>query len=103
MNIGQVCIKIAGRDAGNTAIVIDVIDDNFVIVDGNVRRKRCNIRHLEPLDKNVKIAKNISTEEVLEALKKLNLPVIKGKQASYVKKVRKSNEKPVKEAAVKNE
>ncbi len=75
MNIGQVCIKIAGREAGSTAIVVDVIDDNFVLIDGNVRRKKCNIRHLEPVDKLAKIAKNASTQEVLAAMKELKLPV----------------------------
>ena len=75
MNIGQVCIKIAGREAGNTAVVVDLLDDNFVLVDGNVRRKKCNIRHLEQLDKVAKIAKNATTQEVLAALKELNLPV----------------------------
>ncbi len=75
MNIGQVCIKLAGREAGNTAVVVDVIDDNFVLIDGNVRRKKCNIRHLEQLDKVAKIAKNATTQEVLLALKELSLPV----------------------------
>jgi large subunit ribosomal protein L14e len=75
MNIGQVCVKLAGREAGSTAVVVDVIDDNFVLIDGNVRRKKCNIRHLEQLDKVAKIAKNATTQEVLAALKELNLPV----------------------------
>ena len=55
IKIGRVCIKIAGRDAGQTAIVIDVIDNNYVLIDGNVRRKKCNIKHLEPLKDKIKI------------------------------------------------
>ncbi len=77
MNIGQVCIKIAGREAGNTAVVIDVVDDNYVMIDGNVRRKKCNIRHLEPLELTAKIAKNASTKEVMDALRDMKLPVRK--------------------------
>ena len=46
---GRICIKIAGRDAGNICIVIDKIDENYVLIDGNVRRRKCNIAHLEPL------------------------------------------------------
>ncbi len=75
MNIGQVCIKLAGREAGSIAVVIDIVDDNFVLIDGNVRRKKCNIRHLEQLDKVAKVSKNATTQEVLAALKELNLPV----------------------------
>lgn len=75
MNIGQVCVKLAGREAGQTAVVVDILDDNFVLIDGNVRRKKCNIRHLEQLDKVAKVAKNATTQEVLAALKELKLPV----------------------------
>ena len=97
MNIGQVCIKIAGRDAGKTAVVIEVIDDNFVIIDGNVRRKKCNIRHLEPIDMNVKIAKKAPTQDVLDSLKSLNLPIFKGQKASYAKKDLKDKPKEAKQ------
>jgi large subunit ribosomal protein L14e len=69
MEIGQVCVKIAGRDAGSICLVIDTIDHNFVVVDGQCRRRKCNIKHLEPLEKRIEIKRNASHEEVLEALK----------------------------------
>ncbi|HII15313.1 MAG TPA: 50S ribosomal protein L14e [Nanoarchaeota archaeon] len=69
MDIGRVCMKIAGRDSGNVAIIVDKIDENFVVVNGNVRRKRCNIKHLEPTEKLVAIQQNASTEEVHAAMK----------------------------------
>ena len=47
--IGRVCVKIAGRDAGRKCVVVEAVDDKFVTVDGNVRRKKVNIKHLEPL------------------------------------------------------
>ena len=32
--IGRLCVKIAGRDAGNKCVIVDVIDKNFVMIDG---------------------------------------------------------------------
>lgn len=75
MDIGRVCIKIAGRDAGETAVVIEKIDETFVLVNGNVRRKRCNIKHLEPTEKFVVIQAGASTEELHKAMKEAGLEV----------------------------
>lgn len=85
MDIGRVCIKTAGRDSGETAIVIDKIDENFVLVDGNVRRKRCNVKHLEPTEKLIAIQNNASTEQVHAAMKEAGLEV-KKKASSKEKK-----------------
>ncbi len=95
-DIGRVAIKLAGRDANNYAVVIDVIDDNFVLIDGNVRRKKCNIKHLEPLDIILKIDKKESTENIKRALKEANLKV-KEKRPKKVKvEKEKKNVKPTK-------
>ncbi len=67
--IGRLCIKIAGRDAGKKTLVVDVLENNYVLIDGLTRRRKCNIMHLEPLDKVLKIAKGASTDVVLKALK----------------------------------
>ena len=40
MKIGQLCLKIAGRDGNNWCAIVDKIDDNYVLIDGNVRRKK---------------------------------------------------------------
>ena len=53
--VGRVCIKVAGRDAGNKCVVIEVIDNNYVMIDGMTRRRKCNIVHLEPLKEIIKI------------------------------------------------
>ena len=47
--IGRLCVKIAGRDAGLKCLVVEVIDDNYVLIDGQTRRRKCNIKHLEPV------------------------------------------------------
>ena len=70
---GRLCMKIAGRDAGKTCVVVDILTDKFVMVDGETRRKRCNIRHLEPLTKSLDIKKGASREDVKSAFKKLGI------------------------------
>ena len=89
MEIGQVCMKIAGRDAGQECIVVDTLDGNFVLVDGNTRRRKCNIRHLEPLESFVKVKQGATHDEVLKAMKEAGLHVIEVKKGEKsVKKAR---------------
>ena len=66
--IGRLCVKIAGRDTGLKCVVIDKVDDKYVLVDGETRRKTCNINHLEPLAETVSLSKNASHEEVEKVL-----------------------------------
>jgi len=68
LEVGKVCMKIAGRDAGKVGVVIDILDDTYVLLDGEVRRRKCNILHLEPLEKSVSLKKNASHADVLKAL-----------------------------------
>ena len=70
-------MKIAGRDAGGKCVVVDVVDDNFVLVDGNVRRRRCSISHLEPLPDSVEIKKGASHEEVVAEFTKLGILAVR--------------------------
>lgn len=94
MEIGRVCTKIAGRESGQVAVVIDNINSNFVMVDGYVRRKRCNINHLDPTQLVIKIPKNASTEEVRKALTNSNI-----KQKKEKKFIKNFKQKEKKEAA----
>ena len=34
LEVGRLCIKLAGRDAGKKAVVVENIDSNFVLIDG---------------------------------------------------------------------
>ncbi len=67
---GRICVKIAGREAGKKCVVVDTIDNKFVLVDGEVKRRKCSILHLEPLDKVIKIKKNDTHEVIVETCKK---------------------------------
>lgn len=87
-DIGRVCVKTAGRDAGEHCIVVEVIDDKYVLVDGNTRRRKCNIMHLIPTDKIVDLKKKATTGEVKEAISKLGINV------KAITKPKKSVKKP---------
>ncbi|MEK6862584.1 MAG: 50S ribosomal protein L14e [Nanoarchaeota archaeon] len=95
--IGRVCIKLTGREAGKYCVVVNNLDDNFVLIDGNIKRRRCNINHLEFTDKVLNIKKDASTKEVLEAMNKENIKVIKLKEAK-----KEIKEKPNKKRKSKN-
>lgn len=75
MEIGRLCVKLAGRDAGRLCIVVDDLEKNFVLIDGNVRRRKCNALHLEPLNEVIKIKKGASHADVVAEFKKLKLDV----------------------------
>ena len=80
MNIGRVCIKNSGRDKNQICVVIDNIDERNVLIDGNVRRKKCNVAHLNPLDQTIIIEKNESSESIKKELSALGHKMItKGK------------------------
>ena len=95
--IGRLCIKIAGRDANRKCLVIDIIDDNYVLIDGQTRRRKCNIIHLEPLDKIVKIKKNASHDEVVKELKKIKISVSEKKAKRKKKTSAEEKEKKIDE------
>jgi large subunit ribosomal protein L14e len=80
--IGTVCMKIAGRDAGNLCVIIGEPKDGRVLVDGGVRRKAYSMRHLEPTDKSVSVKANASHEEVMRALGMEPRQKATGKQAA---------------------
>ena len=74
IEVGRICVKTRGREAGKLCVIVDVIDKNFVLVTGpkeitGVRRRRANINHLKPTEKKVKIRRGASDEEVIKALK----------------------------------
>ncbi len=74
IEVGRICAKILGREAGRKCVVVDVTDKSFVLVTGpkavtGVRRRRANVNHVEPLQESIEIKRGASDEEVTEALK----------------------------------
>jgi large subunit ribosomal protein L14e len=72
-DIGRVCLKIAGRDAGQLCVIINVLDDNYVLIDGFTRKRKCNITHIEPLKQTIDISKNESKDAIIEKINALNI------------------------------
>lgn len=73
--IGRVCKKTAGSEKGKVCVVIGKGDGNFVLIDGNVRRRRCNIAHLKPLEVVLKIKEKANTSEVKNAMRKAGIEI----------------------------
>src|SRR3989338_6387801 len=95
-NVGRVCLKIAGRDAGRTCVIIEELDNSYVTIDGDVRRKKTNTKHLEPLAQSLDIKKGASHEDVKKAFEHLGWKTWehqKKESAERLKKVRKVKEK----------
>ena len=74
IEVGRICVKIAGREAGKKCIIADVIDKNFVLITGpktvtGIKRRRANINHLLPTKEKIEIKKGAPDEEIVEALK----------------------------------
>ena len=73
IDIGRICEKISGREAGKRCVIVDVVDRNYVIVTGplsltGVRRRRVNMNHIKPLDEIIDISRNASDEDILTIL-----------------------------------
>ncbi|MFH0868456.1 MAG: 50S ribosomal protein L14e [Candidatus Woesearchaeota archaeon] len=94
IEIGRLCIKTAGRDAGLKCVIVDILDNKFVLIDGETRRRKCNILHLEPLEKVVKIKKNASHEDVSNVLKDLDIMVRETKPKQKTEKPIKKRKTP---------
>src|SRR3989304_7291062 len=92
---GRVCVKIAGREAGNLCVVISH-DESSVLIDGLVKRRNCNAKHLEPLPKIVKISKTSTKKEILDSLVGLGLVAKEDAEKFLNKKPKEAKEKPVK-------
>lgn len=76
--IGTVTVITQGRRTGKKAVVVDIIDENYVLITGpesmsGVKRRRMNIKHLMPLDLNLDIERGVGDETILEAIKERDL------------------------------
>ena len=79
IEIGRLCVKIAGRDAGKKCVVVDTLDKNYVLVDGETRRRKVNTAHLEPLDKTLKIEKGASHDKIVAVFKEIDIVITERK------------------------
>ena len=104
--VGRVCFKIAGRDANNYCVVVEKIDDSNVLIDGQVRRKKVNVKHLEPTSMTMDIKSGADHSVVVEAFSKYNIKIANKKSKKPTvrpKKQKVQKTKPVKKATKKSE
>ncbi|MCD6278729.1 MAG: 50S ribosomal protein L14e [Desulfurococcales archaeon] len=78
IEVGRICVKLRGREAGRKCVVVDIIDDKFVLITGprqltGVKRRRVNINHIEPTDMKVDIDKGAGDDDVLKAIENAEL------------------------------
>jgi len=73
-DIGRICLKTMGREAGHYCVIVDIIDKNYLLIDGlKIRRRRVNYRHIEPITDTLNIKKGAKHEEVEAAIKQAKL------------------------------
>ncbi len=73
IDIGRICVKTAGREAGKRCVIVDIIDNKNVLVTGpkeltGVKRRRANVGHLSPTDEKIEIRRGASDEEIMKVL-----------------------------------
>lgn len=70
LEVGRICVKTRGRNAGKRIVIVEM-QKNFAVIDApNMKRKRCNILHLIPIDERLDVNKSTSHEEIVKLLKK---------------------------------
>lgn len=74
IEVGRICVKVSGREAGKKCVIVDLTDKSFVLITGpkkvtGVKRRRANANHIEPLQDKLDLKRGASDEEVTAALK----------------------------------
>ena len=104
---GRVCMKISGREAGKYCVVLkdmgkDKENKSFVLITGpkpltGVKRRRCNIDHLEAMEYMIDINPEANDQDVIDAMDKAGLITklgLKRPSAAAMKVEQKKEEKP---------
>ena len=81
---GLICRKIAGTEKGHICVILER-DKNYALIDGDVKRRKCNISHLEPLA-FTEIKKDTPKDEILKILKDSGFEVKIKEKKKWMKK-----------------
>ncbi|MBU2496441.1 MAG: 50S ribosomal protein L14e [Nanoarchaeota archaeon] len=81
---GLICKKIAGKEKGKVCIVLKMEKD-YVIVDGDCRKRKCSIKHLEPLS-FAEIKRDAPHDEVMKVLEAAGFKSKKQEKKKWNKK-----------------
>jgi large subunit ribosomal protein L14e len=73
-DIGRIVVKTRGREATRYAVIVDVVDKNYLLIDGlKVKRRRVNFKHIVPTEETVDIKKGASHEKLVSAIEDAGL------------------------------
>lgn len=78
LEAGRIVLKIAGREAGKYAVIIENNNDGFVMITGpktitGVKKRRCNINHIEPTENKLDIGSKADDASIEEQWKNSGL------------------------------
>ena len=85
IEVGRVCMKLVGREAGKLCVVLnDIVNEKgkskgtFVLVTGpklltGVKRRKANVTHLEETKHKLEIKNDSTDEEIIQAWEKSSL------------------------------
>lgn len=105
LGVGRVCMKIAGREAGKYCVVLKTEKDKknkaFALITGpklltGVKRRRCNIDHLEPTGYMVEIDEGSGEEDIINAFEKAGLLTKLNLKKPSAAEIKAEKEKPEK-------
>lgn len=100
LEVGRLCVKTSGREAGSFCVVVDKKDNKFVMIDGQVKRRKCNINHLITLEQTIDVKKEAATADVIKKFKAAKIEVKQKKKKTSKprprkqRKVKEKKEKP---------
>ena len=97
VKVGDVVMKVAGRDAGRIGVVVEAMQNGYYMLDGDTRKKKVNFRHIEFLGKELKIGKNTSSEDLRKAISELGFKVNKHGQPRKKAEQKEAVKAPAKE------
>ena len=69
LEAGRIVLKIAGREAGKYAVIVENSNDGFVTITGpktitGVKRRKCNVDHIEPTEHKFDINANTDDSSI---------------------------------------
>ena len=100
LEVGRLIIKTAGRDAGKIGVIVE-LQGNTVIIDGQVRRRKCNITHIETsANKNKIKSNNRNSKQRINSHKnstKRNKTKTETTKTKFNKKIKRKKRKQIKD------
>ena len=100
---GRICLKIAGREASRYCVIVEIVNDDFVLITGpksitGVKRRKCNIDHIEPTEHKFEIDSKVDDSKIEELWKSsglieklgIKVPIKRVKEAPSEKQKRQS-------------